>query len=390
MPAERARAMPLSVKKTARIPTLTDEKPSSSVRPLDVFWTALLERDPAFDGRFFYAVMTTGVYCRPSCASRRPRRENVTFYRSAAEAASAGYRPCKRCRPDRDSAKAERAAEVEKLCRLIEASDESPSIEALASYLKRSASYTQRLFKESTGVTPMKYAAQIRRTRVSTALRTSTTVTEAIHSSGYGSAARFYATSDQELGMKTAAYRAGGAGEVLHFTFSECTLGMVLVAATKRGICAILLGDDPRALLKDLKRRFPRATLTDAAGKGEACTVGDDADGDWENVVLQVVALVDRPASPVNLPLDIRGTAFQQRVWAALKQIPAGQTVSYSKLAERLGVPQGARAVAGACAKNPLAVAVPCHRVVREDGALSGYRWGVDRKRALLAREREK
>jgi AraC family transcriptional regulator of adaptative response/methylated-DNA-[protein]-cysteine methyltransferase len=338
------------------------------------FYEALVRRDRSFDGRFYYSVVTTGVFCKPSCSSRRPRRENVNFHPSVEHALAAGYRPCKRCRPSSGSPAAERTRAVERICRLIDASNQPPSIQELASALNISVSRIQRVFKEVTGITPMQYAAERRRQRLHDALQSSPSITEAIYSSGYGSGARFYGSTASALGMKPRTYRSGGQGEAIRFAIAESSLGPILVAGTDRGICSISLGDDPQALLDELQERFPRARL-----------LGPERD--FGGFVALVVGLVETPRADPNLPLDIRGTAFQRRVWAALMKIPLGETATYSQIAQQLGVPQAARAVAGACAANPLAVAVPCHRVVRRDGGLSGYRWGVERKRALLERE---
>ncbi len=340
----------------------------------DPRWAAICSRDAAADGTFFYSVKTTGVFCRPSCGARRPRPENVTFHSTAEEAARAGFRPCRRCKPDQPSALERAAAQIAPLCRLLEASDEAPSLRALAREAGLSVFHTLRLFKAVTGVTPRAYAAACRAERVRTGLLEGRPVTEAMYRAGYGSSRAFYERAGQLLGMSPTQYRSGGARLGIRFAVGECSLGSVLVAATERGVCAILLGEDPQQLVHDLERRFPRAEL-----------VGGDAS--FEELVAQVVGLIERPALGANLPLDIRGTAFQLRVWKALSAVPAGKTVTYAQLAAAAGVPRSTRAVAGACAANPLAVAIPCHRVVRSDGGLSGYRWGVERKAALLKRE---
>lgn len=340
----------------------------------DARWAALRTRDQAADGTFVYSVKTTGVYCRPSCPARPARPENVAFHATPAAAERAGFRPCKRCKPDQPPLAERQAAQVAALCRLIETSDRVPTLDELASSAGLSAFHTHRLFKSVTGVTPRAYAAAHRARRVRGELETRATVTEAIYGAGFGSSARFYAAANAVLGMTPTAYRAGGTGSEIRFAIGQCTLGAILVAATERGVCAILLGDDPEALAHDLERRFPRARL-----------VG--ADAGFERLVAQVVGLVEQPELGTELPLDIRGTAFQQRVWKALRRIPAGKTASYAEIARRIGAPRSVRAVAQACAANALAVAIPCHRVVRTDGDLSGYRWGVERKRALLDRE---
>jgi AraC family transcriptional regulator of adaptative response/methylated-DNA-[protein]-cysteine methyltransferase len=340
----------------------------------DPRWAAVRARDGRADDTFFYSVKTTGVYCRPSCAARLARPENVAFHATAADAERAGFRPCKRCKPDQPPAAERQATQVAALCRLIENSDDVPTLEELASHAGLSVFHTHRLFKAVTGVTPKAYAAAHRASRVRRGLEASSTVTEAIYGAGYNSSARFYEKSNELLGMTPTKYRSGGAESRIRFAIGECSLGSILVAATERGVCAILLGDDPEALAHDLERRFPRAEL-----------IG--ADAGFEALVANVVGLVEKPWAATKLPLDIRGTAFQQRVWQALSKIPAGKTMTYAELADAIGAPRAVRAVAQACASNALAVAIPCHRVVRADGNLAGYRWGVERKRTLLARE---
>ncbi|MGF1629032.1 MAG: bifunctional DNA-binding transcriptional regulator/O6-methylguanine-DNA methyltransferase Ada [Kiloniellaceae bacterium] len=337
-------------------------------------WRALLGRDPAADGRFVAAVTSTGIYCRPTCPARRPRRENVRFYPTPVEAAAAGFRPCKRCRPNEEPAGGRHAAAVAEACRLIAAAEEPPSLEALARAAGMSRFHFHRVFKQATGVTPKGYATSLRAARLREGLAGSATVTAAIYDAGFNSSSRFYARSTQVLGMTPTAFRAGGAGTTIRFAVGESSLGAILAAASDRGVCAILLGDDPQALLRQLQDAFPKADL-----------IGGDAG--FEQWMARIVGFVEQPGLGLNLPLDIRGTAFQQLVWRALSEIPVGTTVSYAELAGRIGLPKAARAVAGACAANALAVAIPCHRVVRSDGALSGYRWGVERKQSLLARE---
>lgn len=342
----------------------------------DPRWAAVVARDRQADGRFVYSVATTGVYCRPSCGARRPRPENIRFHATAREAEEAGFRPCRRCRPAEPPVAERQAALVAALCRHMDAADTPPSLTELARHAGMSSGHLHRLFKTVTGLTPRAYAAARRAGRVRAELQLGGTVTEALYAAGYNSQARFYADAGQVLGMRPAAYRAGGAGEAIRFAVGQCSLGALLVAATSRGVCAILLGDDPEALLSDLQARFPKAQLS---GGG----------AEFEHWVAQVVGLVDMPRLGLALPLDLRGTAFQQRVWQALREIPAGSTVTYTEIARRIGAPRAVRAVAAACAANPLAVAIPCHRVLRLDGGLAGYRWGVERKRALLDREVE-
>lgn len=338
----------------------------------------MLARSAAADGSFWYSVLSTGVYCRPSCAARTPRPENVRFHASCADAENAGFRPCQRCKPQQPSAQSHHAEWVTQACRFIEADaaeGRAPTLDALASRLGLSSSHLHRIFKQATGLTPKAYAAAQREQRVRSALgHTTDSVTEAIYEAGYQSSSRFYEKSAQVLGMTPARYRAGGAAQRIHFAVAQCSLGALLVAHSGQGLCAILLGDDPDVLVRDLQDRFAQAQL-----------VGGDAT--FESLVAQVVAFVEAPGRGLDLPLDVRGTAFQQRVWQALRTIPPGQTASYAEIAARIGAPAATRAVAQACGANALAVAIPCHRVVRSDGALSGYRWGVERKRALLERE---
>ncbi|HEY7649796.1 MAG TPA: bifunctional DNA-binding transcriptional regulator/O6-methylguanine-DNA methyltransferase Ada [Methylomirabilota bacterium] len=337
-------------------------------------WAAVVRRDAGADGLFYYSVKTTGVYCRPGCASRRPRRENVRFHSTPAEAERAGFRPCRRCRPNEPGLAKQRAAAVARACRLIETAEAMPNLDTLAAAAGMSRFHFHRVFKTVTGVTPKAYAAAQRTRRVREELTRNATVTEAIYGAGFNSNGRFYATSSEVLGMTPTAFRSGGPGASIRFAVGECSLGSILVAATEKGVCAILLGDDPGPLVRELQDRFPKAQL-----------VGGDAG--FERLVAKVVGFVEAPALGLDLPLDVRGTAFQQRVWQALRRIPAGSTTSYTKLAARIGAPTAVRAVARACATNAIAVAIPCHRVVRNDGGLAGYRWGVERKRALLSRE---
>jgi AraC family transcriptional regulator, regulatory protein of adaptative response / methylated-DNA-[protein]-cysteine methyltransferase len=341
----------------------------------DPRWQAVIGRDASADGTFYYCVKTTGVYCRPSCAARLPRPENVAFHATREAAEQAGFRPCKRCKPDQGALRERQAAVIADICRVIEAAEEPPALAALAAKAGISPYHFHRLFKAVTGLTPKAYASAHRAARVRDELaRGDGSVTAAIYDAGFNSSGRFYETSDGILGMKPTDYRAGGANAEIRFAIGECSLGSILVAQSGRGVCAILLGDDPDALARDLQDRFPQARL-----------IGGDKG--FEGLVARVVGFVEAPALGLDLPLDVRGTAFQQRVWQALRDIPAGQTASYSAIARRIGAPKSVRAVASACAANAIAVAIPCHRVVRNDGALSGYRWGVERKRALLDKE---
>ena len=342
--------------------------------PMDARWARVMARDKGADGLFWYSVATTGVYCRPSCPSRPANPKNVGFFETAAAAEAAGFRPCRRCNPNGPSVEAQNAAIVAKACRSIDTADQAPALAELARAADLSPSYFHRLFKAVTGVTPKAYADARRAARVRDELGRTHTVTEAIYGAGFNSNGRFYAASADMLGMTPSRYRSGGAQEELRFAVGQCSLGAILVASSAKGVAAILLGDDPDALARDLQDRFPRAQL-----------IGGDAE--FERLVAQVVGFVEAPQLGWALPLDVRGTAFQQRVWQALREIPAGATATFTDVAGRIGAPKSVRAVAGACAANALAVAIPCHRVIRNDGALSGYRWGVERKRDLLARE---
>jgi len=340
----------------------------------DPRWQKVVERDLSADGTFWYGVATTGIYCKPSCSSRRANPENVTFYGTQAEAVRAGFRACKRCRPSGIGSDAENALIVAKACRLIENSEVMPSLTDLAKAVDLSPSYFHRVFKGIAGVTPKAYATAHRTDQVRKHLANATTVTDAIYDGGFNSSGRFYEQSTGMLGMTPRRFRAGGANEELRFAVGQCSLGAILVASSEKGVASILIGDDPEVLVRNLQDQFPQATLL--GGNKE-----------YEALVAQVVGFVEAPGIGLNLPLDVRGTAFQQRVWKALREIPAGTTASYQDIARKIGSPHAVRAVAGACAANAIAVAIPCHRVVRSDGSLSGYRWGIDRKRALIDRE---
>jgi AraC family transcriptional regulator of adaptative response/methylated-DNA-[protein]-cysteine methyltransferase len=342
--------------------------------PGDPRWAAVLARDPRADGQFVYAVRTTGIYCRPSCPSRRARPRNVAFYATPAEATAAGFRPCRRCTPDRARKPSATAAAIAAACRRIDESDAAPPLATLAREAGFSPAHFHRAFKRATGLTPRAYAAARARARVQAGLAAGETVTAAIYDAGYSSSSRFYERDAAMFAMTPTAFRKGGAGEEIRFAAGRSSLGAVLVAATARGVCAVLLGADQAALQRDLAARFSRARLVP----------GDDT---FRAVVKRAIDLVEHPERGFDLPLDVRGTAFQERVWRALRELPPGTTTTYGAIAARLGKPDAVRAVASACAANPVAIAIPCHRVVRGDGALAGYRWGVARKRALLARE---
>jgi AraC family transcriptional regulator, regulatory protein of adaptative response / methylated-DNA-[protein]-cysteine methyltransferase len=336
-------------------------------------WQAVKYRDRRASGRFCYAVVTTGIYCRPDCGARLALRENVRFFATPDDAKAAGFRPCKRCRPDEEAPDA-RLHAVMAACRAIEAAETPPRLHELAAGCGLSAHHFHRLFKKFTGVTPKAYADACRTGRLRKELLAAPSVTGAIYAAGYSSSSRFYEAADAVLGMTPASYRKGGEDMEIGYAAGESALGTVLVAGTARGVCAIFLGGGEAELADALKQRFPRAVIHASAA------LADKLDA--------VVRHIERPADSLDLPLDIQGTAFQRRVWEALMEIPCGKTASYAEIARRLGQPQASRAVAQACASNTLALAVPCHRVVRSGGALSGYRWGVERKRQLLERER--
>ena len=340
----------------------------------DPRWARIVARDRSADGEFWFSVRTTRIYCRPSCPSRGANPRNVTLHDSLESAKATGFRPCKRCRPDGASQEALNAAVVAKACRLIEHSESAPSLADLAKAVGLSASHFHRMFKVVTGLTPKDYAAAHRAVRVRNELSKSQSVTDAVYDAGFNSSGRFYEKSADMLGMTPGRYRAGGTHEEIRFAVGQSSLGAILVASSIRGVVAVLIGEDPDQLARDLQDRFPKAQL-----------LGGDAD--YEALVARVVGLVEAPAVGLELPLDVRGTAFQERVWRALRKIPPGKTASYSQIARRIGAPQSTRAVAGACAANNLAIVIPCHRVVRTDGSLSGYAWGVERKRALIDRE---
>ena len=342
----------------------------------DPRWSAVKARDVSADDAFYTCVKTTGIYCRPSCPARRPKPENVRFAGTRAEAEALGFRPCRRCKPDEAGRERRNAAIVAEACRFIEGADEPPSLDDLATRAGLSRFHFHRLFKGATGLTPKAYADAERAKRARAALSDGeTSVTAAIYDAGFGSNGRFYEAADGMFGMTPSDFRAGGAGATIRYAIGACSLGRIMVASTDKGVCLIAIGDDPDALRADLTTRFRSAEII-------------EGDAGYEATVAAVVALVEEPSAGFDLPLDIRGTAFQQRVWRALRDIPAGRTASYAEVAAAIGEPKATRAVAQACGANKLAVVIPCHRVVRSDGGLSGYRWGVGRKRALLAREK--
>jgi AraC family transcriptional regulator of adaptative response/methylated-DNA-[protein]-cysteine methyltransferase len=340
----------------------------------DPRWSHVCARDARTDGDFVYSVETTGVYCRPSCAARRARPQNVRFHATVAAAEAAGYRPCKRCRPDEPKPPAPSAVIVAKACRLLESCEQPHSLKEIAQSVGLSPFHFHRVFKATLGMTPRQYAEGIRTRRVRESLHAGGTVTDAVYDAGYQSSSRFYESAKSTLGMSPSTFRRKGEGVVIRFAVGRSSLGSVLVGATDRGICAIFLDDDPGYLIQCLRERFKRAEVI-------------QADAAFDEIIARVVQYVDMRVPRLDLPLDIQGTAFQMRVWQELQKIPFGSTVSYSEIAARMGSPGSVRAVASACAANTVAIAVPCHRVLKSDGSISGYRWGPERKKELLARE---
>ncbi|MGB7801128.1 bifunctional DNA-binding transcriptional regulator/O6-methylguanine-DNA methyltransferase Ada [Buttiauxella sp.] len=334
-------------------------------------WQAVETRDNRADGQFVFAVKTTGICCRPSCSARHPLRKNVLFFDDVAAAVEAGFRPCKRCQPDKQAPEQQRIDRITQACRILETSSEPIVLAELAAQVAMSPFHFHRLFKQVTGLTPHAFQKAVRAKRLREQLTQGEAVTRAVFDAGYQSGSNYYQQADAVLGMTAKQYQQGGERTAIAYVTGTCRLGQFLVAQSQRGICAILLGSDAQALRAELETLFPHSTLT----------VGDTQ---FAGQVTQVVSFLEHPAQQFSLPLDIQGTAFQQQVWQALREIPVGQTASYRDIAQRIGKPQAVRAVAGACAANKLAVIIPCHRVVRHDGALSGYRWGVARKRQLL------
>ena len=341
----------------------------------DPRWHSVVARDHAADGAFFFGVKTTGVYCRASCPAKRPKPENVSFFPSTQSAERAGYRPCKRCHPERPESWKQNADVVAEICRTIEACAEIPNLDALAKKSGFSAHHFHRMFKQATGVTPRQYALAHRAKHLRNDLAKGSSVTAAIHANGYSSTSRFYEDANKMLGMKPSQYKSGGANMTIDYAIGDSSLGKILVATTGRGVCAIYLDDSGKALVTELRARFPKASIA-PAGK------------DFEKTVAKVVAFAEKPKTGLDLPLDLQGTAFQQRVWNALSKIPAGKTATYGEIAKRIGAPDAVRAVGTACGANPVCLAIPCHRVIGKDGKLTGYRWGVERKKKLLERER--
>lgn len=360
---------------------MNDDRRMTRITPLSETdkWQAVLARDAAHDGDFVFGVLTTGVFCRPSCPSRRARRENVRFYADARAAAAAGLRPCLRCRPLRDADDGAVRTLIA-LCRRIETrSDESHDLATLGAHAGLSGFQVHRLFKRLLGITPKQYLDAVRMRSVKRGLRSAGSVTDAIYDAGYGSSSRLYERVDSRLGMTPGEYRRGGADVAISFAFARTALGLALIGATDRGICFLQFGEDEGALLEQLAREYPKAALA---------PMPDAARPQFEAWMQALDAHLQGRAPREKLPLDVRGTAFQQRVWTYLQQIPRGEVMSYAEVAEAIAAPKAARAVASACAHNRIGVLIPCHRVIRGDGGLGGYRWGLPRKRALLDAER--
>jgi AraC family transcriptional regulator of adaptative response/methylated-DNA-[protein]-cysteine methyltransferase len=344
----------------------------------DDMWQAVASRDEASNGRFVFAVRSTGIYCKPSCPSRRPKPENVQFFNLPEAAEASGYRACLRCKPRDVQAKDPRVAMVSRVCRILERADDeqTPNLEMLAEKVGSSPYHLQRTFKKVVGISPREYTEALRLNRFKAKVKEGESVTTAIYDSGYGSSSRLYEKSTSHLGMTPAEYgRGGGQGMLINFTVVECPLGLLLVAATEKGVCSVTLGDSVEELTRDLEKEFSAARLER----------DDELLGEW---TAAIVKHLEGVLPHLALPLDIRATAFQRRVWEELQKIPYGSTRSYAAVAEAIGRPSAVRAVARACATNPVALVVPCHRVVREDGSMGGYRWGIQRKKRLIESEK--
>ncbi len=341
----------------------------------DECWQAVLSRDVSFDGNFVYAVRSTGIYCRPSCSSRKPRREKVLFFALPDIAEQAGFKPCKRCSPDLINPRLPQLELVRDICRYIQTHlSESLTLKALGIRFAISPSHLQRQFKSVVGISPAEYAEASRMDRVKAALRGGCPINSALYEAGFGSSSRLYSKSASQMGMTPRSYRNGGQGSEVHYTVVQCPLGLMLVAATERGICAVKFGDVEGELEQGLSSEFSQAHISR----------DDMAFREWVSVILRHV---EGKQPHLDLPLDVRATAFQKQVWQALQAIPYGETRTYGEIAAELGMPGAARAIGHACATNPVSVIIPCHRVVRSDGGLGGYRWGLARKEALLRQE---
>jgi AraC family transcriptional regulator of adaptative response/methylated-DNA-[protein]-cysteine methyltransferase len=340
-------------------------------------WQAVVDRDAVADGCFYYAVTTTGIFCRPCCSSKLPDRKNVKYFETGAEATRAGFRPCKRCNPTSETRDKVIAQKIVDACRKIEKSDKTIKLDTLAKEAGLSSYHFHRLFKKIVGVTPKVYGSTHQSLRFREKLISSESITDAIFDAGYSSTSGVYTPKADLLAMKPKEYRAGGKGITIQFGVAKCLLGWVIVAATDRGICGIEFGDAVTLLVPQLQKRFPEAVLKEA-GPG------------FTNVIETVVQFVKVPTASFSLPLDIQGTVFQQKVWNILREIEPGKTMSYTEVAEKIGNPKAVRAVATACSSNKIAVVIPCHRVISKTDQMSGYRWGVTRKKALLENEKKK
>lgn len=339
-------------------------------------WHAIVTRERLADEQFVYAVKTTGIYCRPICSARLPKPEHVEFFTRGETAAAAGYRPCKRCKPEQLNPATQLANKIAAVCRWLEQSDSTHALDELAQRAEMSRFHFQRTFKKITGVTPKHYQQHLRQLRVQNALHDSPSITDAFYAAGYNSSGNFYRDSDAMLGMTPTQFRAGGDAIDIYLGTAHCDLGVLLIAATRNGICTIELGNDESTLIESIRLRYPRAHFIEM----------DTQTGQW---LQQLVQWIKQPQQALQLPLDIQGTAFQRQVWDALRAIPLGVTASYTDIAARIGKPNAVRAVASACANNQLALIIPCHRVIRGNGELAGYRWGLERKRELLRREQQ-
>jgi AraC family transcriptional regulator, regulatory protein of adaptative response / methylated-DNA-[protein]-cysteine methyltransferase len=350
---------------------------SSGVSPhaADRLWQATLRRDRRADGTFVFAVRSTHIYCRPSCPARRPLRQNTLFFGTAQEAESQGFRPCRRCKPQEQQ---EAIGLVQRAAKLLinssEVAEEGPRLESLAAQLKTTPAKLRRAFRRATGLAPREFAQTARLQRFKKMLREGARITDALYACGFGSSSRLYEKTNAQLGMTPASYRKGAAGMHIGYTLAKSSLGKVLVAGTERGVSAVYLGDSDRTLIDALHKEYPRAEIA-RSGAGQ---------GPW---LAEILRRVEGEAPSVDLPLDVQATAFQRRVWQELQKIPRGATRTYTQVARAMGKPEAVRAVARACATNPVSIVVPCHRVIRTDGQLAGYRWGLQRKQKLLDRE---
>lgn len=349
----------------------SNQLPRISPRAADRFWRAMQHRDSAADGAFVFAVRSTRIYCRPSCPARRPLRRNTLFFRTIQEAESFGYRPCRRCRPQEQDESAVLVRQATAL--LADSAEASTGLGSLAAQLRTSPAKLRRAFHRSTGLSPREFSQAFRLARFKKLLREGASITDALYECGYGSSSRLYEKTNSQLGMTPASYRKGGAGMRIGYTLVNTSLGKVLVAATERGVSAVYLGESERSLVDSLREEYQRAEIFRAAG-----------DERW---LQEIVRRVEGAPPSLDLPLDVQATVFQRRVWQELQRIPRGTTRTYTQVARALGKPRSIRAVARACATNPVSIVVPCHRVIRTDGSLAGYRWGLQRKQKLLDRE---